>query len=66
MSYRDDSLYKSGTSLEKTDKEEWRDSLLNVLGIELSEHATLDLGNLKKTTLKELYHQLKEKGTEHQ
>lgn len=55
MTYRDDPLYKSGTSLEKTGKEELRDSLLNLLQIELSDQATIDLGNLKKRTLRELW-----------
>lgn len=56
-----DPLYKSGTSLEKTDKEEQRDWLLNELRIDLSDEATLDLGKLKISTLKELREKVEER-----
>jgi len=54
-----DALYRSGTSLEKTDKEKWRDSVANLIG-DLSDEAILDIGKLKVLTLHEIWRALKD------
>lgn len=59
-----DPLYKSGTSLEKTGKEERRDWLIDELQLDLSDEAIIDIGRLKLTTINEIREKLKERNSD--